>query len=53
MSKKESEYPFNIVDTANDDIRKYGKEIQIVKDDDDGYYSIDILTIDENGNTKT
>lgn len=52
MSKKVSEYPFNIVDTANDDIRKYGKEIQIVKDDDDGYYSIDILTIDENGNTK-
>lgn len=45
-------YPFNLVDTANEDIRKYGKEIQIVLDENDGYYSIDILTIDKDGNIK-
>ena len=52
MSKKETEYTFNLVDNANEDIRKYGKEIQIVQNVDDGYYSVDILTIDDGGNTK-
>ena len=52
MSKKETEYPFNLVDNANEDIQKYGKEIQIVQNVDDGYYSVDILTIDDGGNTK-
>ena len=52
MSKKESEYPFNLVDNANEDIRKYGKEIQIVRNEDDGYYSIDILTIGPDGSTQ-
>ena len=50
--EEKSIYPFNLVDTANEDIRKYGKEIQIVRNEDDGYYSIDILTIDDGGNTK-
>lgn len=48
--ENESIYPFNLVDTANEDIRKYGKAIQIV-DGDDGFYSVEILTIDEDGNT--
>ena len=49
---EKSTYPFNLVDNANEEIRQYGKEIQIVRNEDDGYYSIDILTIDEDGATK-
>ena len=49
--EEKSTYPFNLVDNANEDIRKYVKEIQIVRDEDEGGYSIDILTIDNDGNT--
>jgi hypothetical protein len=51
--EEKSNYPFNLVDTANEDIRKYGKEIQIVRNEDDGYYSIDILTVCPDGTTKS
>lgn len=50
--EEKSIYPFNLVDTANEDVRKYGKEIQIVRDADDGYYSIDIITNNEKGETQ-
>lgn len=50
--EEKSIYPFNLVDNANEDIREYGKEIQIVQNVDDGYYSVNILTIDNGGNTK-
>lgn len=49
---EELNYPFNLVDNANEDIRKYGKEIQIVRNADDGYYSIDIITNNEKGETQ-
>lgn len=45
-------YPFNLVDDANEDIKKYGKEIQIVRHEDEPqYYSVRILDIDEEGNS--
>ena len=48
MSKKKSNYPFNLVDNANEQIREYGYRIRILCDEDDGYYSVEILTVDEN-----
>ena len=54
--KKENEqskgkYPFNLVDTANESLKQYGKEIQVVEHaDEPGIYCIDVLDIDEDGN---
>ena len=50
--EEKSIYPFDLVDTANEDVRKYGKEIQIVRNADDGYSSIDIITNNEKGETQ-
>lgn len=48
-----SKYPFSLVDVANEDLKKYGKEIQIVEHTDEpGFYAVDILTVDSDGNTK-
>lgn len=45
-------YPFNLVDTANENLKKHGKEIQIVEHaDEPGIYCLDVLDIDKDGNT--
>lgn len=49
---EELNYPFNLVCNANEDIRKYGYKIRILIDEDECYYSVEILTIDENGHIK-
>lgn len=48
MSKKETEYPFNLVDKANEDISEYGYKLRILIDEDGWYYNVEILTVDEN-----
>ncbi len=46
--KEESKYPFNLVDEANEKIKKYGKEIQIVQHaNEPQYFAVDILTIND------
>lgn len=48
--KEESKYPFSLVDEANEKIKKYGKEIQIVQHTNEPqYFTVDILTIDDKG----
>lgn len=37
--------PFDLTDMANKDIEKYGKELAIVKDVNDGTFGLDILTV--------
>lgn len=47
----ESKYPFSLVDNANENLKQYGKEIQVVEHaDEPGNYCVDVLDIDENGN---
>lgn len=43
-------YPFSIVDKANDDLRQYGKEIRIEEHQDEpGFFRVVILDIDRKG----
>ena len=41
-------YPFDLVDMANKDIREYGYRLRILIDEDEWYYNVEILTVDEN-----
>ena len=44
-------YPFTLVNTANENLKQYGKEIQIVEHaDEPGIYCIDVLDVDKDGN---
>ena len=45
-------YPFSLVNFANENLKKYDKELQIVRHED-GYYGLDILTINPDGNAET
>lgn len=50
--EKESNYPFSIVDEFNEGLKLLNKEMQIVRHEGTNSYCIDILDIDENGETK-
>ena len=50
---KESNYPFDIVDKFNEGLKLFNKELQIVRHEGTNSYCIDILDIDENGETKS
>lgn len=51
--EKESNYPFSIVDEFNEGLKLLNKELQIVRHEGTNSYCIDILDIDENGETKS
>lgn len=40
-------YPFDLVDMANKDIIEYGYRLRILVDEDEGCYSVQILTVDK------
>lgn len=49
--QSEDKYPFTLVNNANESLKQYGKEIQVVEHaDEPGIYCIDVLDIDEDGN---
>lgn len=50
--EKGSNYPFSIVDEFNEGLKLLNKELQIVRHEGTNSYCIDILDIDENGETK-
>ena len=49
---KENIYPFSIVDDFNEGLKLINKELQIVHHDGTEFYCVDILDIDEDGNTQ-
>lgn len=48
---KESNYPFDIVDKFNEGLKLFNKELQIVQREGTDRFSIDIIDINENGET--
>lgn len=49
--QSEGKYPFTLVNNANENLKQYGKEIQIVEHaDEPGIYCLDVLDIDKDGN---
>jgi hypothetical protein len=48
---KESNYPFDIVDAFNEGLKMFNKELQIVQREGTELFSIDIIDINEDGET--
>jgi hypothetical protein len=48
---KESNYPFDIVDKFNDGLKLFNKELQIVQREGTDRFSIDIIDINDDGET--